>query len=121
MDFNSYYLSQASGNENVFKGSPFQKGYGLGGAFRRFFSWVMPILKQNLQPHIGNIGKEIVSGVTNFTSDAIKGKDLEESAKQNFKQAVKNLGGHVGDGYKRKRKSKKSKSKKKKRTLDIFD
>jgi hypothetical protein len=121
MDFNSYYMNQASGNDNVFRGSAFQRGYGLGGAFRRFFSWVMPILKQNLQPHIGNIGKEIVNGVSNFTTDAIKGKDLEESAKQHFQQAVKNLGGHVGHGYKRKRKNKKNISKKKLRIKDIFD
>lgn len=115
MDTKSYYQA----GDNVFRGSPYQRGYGLGGAFRRFFSWALPILKQNLTPAISNIGKELVQGVSNVTTDAISGKDVESSAKENFRKAVKNLGGHVGSGYKRKRKSKNFSHKKRK--LDIFD
>lgn len=107
MDFNTYYSNQASGNHPVFRGAAYQKGYGLGGIFRRFFSWALPILKENLTPTVKNVGKELVHGVSNATIDAIQGKDLEASAKERFKQAVKNLGGHVGSGYKRKRNLKK--------------
>ena len=120
MDFKNYYLNQASGNDNVFRGVAYQKGYGLGGAFKRFFSWALPLIKENLKPTVSNIGKELISGVSNLATDAIQGKNLEHSAKERFKQGVKNLGGQVGEGYKRKRNLKK-RARKKKRTLDIFD
>lgn len=119
MDFKNYYQNQAAGNNNVFRGAPYQRGYGLGGAFKRFFSWALPIIKQNLKPTLQHIGKEVISGVSNLTSDAISGKDVEASAKEHFKQAVKNLGGQAGNGYKRRRKTKIKSHKKRK--LDIFD
>ena len=38
MDWNKYYLDQAGGgNYNYYTGELYQKGYGLGGTFKRFF------------------------------------------------------------------------------------
>jgi len=121
MDFKTYYMNQANGVDNVFRGASYQRGYGLGGAFRRFISWALPIIQQNIKPTLGNIGKEIISGVSNLAVDSISGKDIENSAKDRFKQVVKNLGGHVGEGYKRKRNLKERRKTSKKRKLDIFD
>ena len=46
MDFKNYYNEQANGL-NVFKGAYYQKGYGFGDVFRRFFRWIVPIVKKN--------------------------------------------------------------------------
>lgn len=117
MDFNRYYLDQAEGN--YFKGPAFQRGYGLGGAFRRFFSWFLPILKENTLPLVKNVGKEIVQSVSNIAQDAINGQKLEESSKNRISESLQKLS-QVGKGYKRKRNLKNRKSLKNKRVLDIF-
>ena len=116
MDFNSYYLNQAT--NNVFRGAPVQRGYGLGGAFRKFFSWALPILKETLRPTLQNLGKEVIGGVSNFANDTLQGKDIESSAKQRFRETIQNLKGQSGKGYKRKRHRQIGASKKIK---DIFD
>lgn len=117
MDFNNYYLNQANGYP-VFRGSPYQKGYGLGNAFRRFISWAIPILKEYGLPVAKSIGKEIITNVADIANDAIEGKDIKESAKEKFKTSLEKL--QQGKGIKRKRKQKKTKNKKT-RKLDIFD
>lgn len=38
------------GEFEFYKGSPYQRGYGLGGTFRRFFSWLVPIFKEHALP-----------------------------------------------------------------------
>lgn len=45
MDFNKYYQDQINGANDfsVFRGAPYQHGYGLGNAFRRFVSWAIPL------------------------------------------------------------------------------
>lgn len=115
MDFKNYYLGQAEGN--FFRGQPFQKGYGLGGAFRRFFSWFIPILKDNSLPLVKNIGKNVVQSLADITKDSISGQDFDQSSKQRVKEGFERI--QSGKGYKRKRNLKK-KTKSKKRLLDIF-
>ncbi len=46
MNYNNYYMEQAGGSSdyNYFRGSVYQKAYGLGGSFKRFFKWIIPIL-----------------------------------------------------------------------------
>ena len=102
MDFNKYYLDQTSGsNYPVFRGVAFQRGYGLGNFFQRFFSWVIPHLKQHALPIAKEIGKEVVSNVANIANDAIEGRDIKESAKRNIKTSLEKL--QKGKGIKRKR------------------
>ena len=38
MDFDSYYVTQAKENLPVLRGAAYQRGYGFGNVFRRFFS-----------------------------------------------------------------------------------
>ena len=60
-----YYREQAGGGYNYFRGSQFQQGYGLGGIslqhgtglggmFRKFASWVVPILKKYAVPTLNS-------------------------------------------------------------------
>ena len=45
-------MDQAGGEYNVYRGSMYQKGYGLGGSFRKFFSWIIPLVKKHALPTI---------------------------------------------------------------------
>ena len=36
MNFENYYVSQAKENLPIFRGAPFQRGYGFGGVFKVF-------------------------------------------------------------------------------------
>lgn len=140
MDYNSYYLNQAGGGyEDVFRGVPIQRGYGLGGIFKRFFSWIMPIVKEHALPKIKEgakvISSEVLNSVGNIAADAIDGRNIKESVNNNFESSVSNIKRKAEDalkgrGYKRRRntKTKKSKSNSNKRnkkrfrkSIDIFD
>jgi len=121
MDFNKYYLEQTKGsNYPVFRGAPFQRGYGLGNAFRKFISWAIPLLKEYALPIAKNVGKEIVHNVANVATDAIEGKDIKESARENFKTSLDKLK-QTGRGIKRKKNQNYKTRKITKRYFDIFD
>ena len=88
MDFDSYYVTQAKNNLPVFRGATYQRGYGFGNVFRRFFRWVVPILKENAMPVIKNLGKETLKGAINVATDALDGQDIKSSAKSNLKKSL---------------------------------
>jgi hypothetical protein len=53
MNWNNYYLAQAGyGDYDVFRGSIYQKGHGLGGNFRKFFNWIVPLFQKYAMPTI---------------------------------------------------------------------
>lgn len=110
MDFNKYYLDQASGNYPVFRGSVYQRGYGLGNVFQRFFSWALPLLKQHALPIAKVLGKEVINNVASVANDAIDGRDIKESVNEKLKNTLEKL--QKGKGVKRKS-NKESKKKKK--------
>ena len=57
MNWNNYYLAQAGyGDYDVFRGSIYQKGYGLGGNFRKFFNWIVPLFQKYALPTINKHG-----------------------------------------------------------------
>ena len=124
MDFNKYYADQARGEYPVFRGVAFQHGYGIGGVFRRFFSWAIPLLRQHALPIAKNVGKEVIQNIASIATDAIEGKDIAESAKEKVQTALDKLKDQSGKGYKRKRmrdlKYPPKKKRKTKRKLDIF-
>ena len=68
MDFNNYYTQQARQTTPVFKGSPFQRGFGIGNVFKRFFRWVIPIIKSNAMPIVKNVGSFICFLIPHFFS-----------------------------------------------------
>ena len=107
MEFQDYYAKQAKENTPVFRGASFQKGYGFGSVFKRFFKWVLPIIKQNALPIMKTVGKEALKGAVNIANDALDGQDLETSAKSQLKNSLNNLSDQYGNGKKKKKKSKK--------------
>lgn len=138
MNYRDYYVQQGKSESPVFSGATFQRGYGFGDVFKRFFKWIVPVIKQNAVPALKNVGKKALKTAVKVASDTVlDGKNLKTSAKERIKESLRDLTNQTGDGYKRKcnsqiqksfKKSRtnnfitiKSKKKKKKRNIDIFD
>ena len=103
---------------NFYRGSPNQRGYGLGGSFRRFFSWIVPIFKTHALPVIKSglkeVGKTAISTAADVAKDLTNGRELRETLVERVNNAVDEIknkaekslaGGKLG--IKRKKKNKK--------------
>ena len=122
---------QLGGVQTVFRGPMYQQGYGLGGYFKRFFRWIIPIAEQHLLPHIKSgaetLGKQAVQTISDIAKDSINGRNIKESSKEHFDTAINNLKEKIenklsGKGIKRKKnKNKLVIYKKKKFNQDIFN
>ena len=115
-------------NFETFKGANYQKGYGIGDQFRRFFRWIVPIFQKHAGPKIESslkrVGEETINSMTNIAKDVISGKDLKQSAVENINNSIQNLKESAeaslkGEGIKRKKFTIFKKSKKTKQP-DIF-
>jgi hypothetical protein len=140
MDYNKYYLEQVSNNEpsySVYRGREFQKGYGIGGYFQKFFRWIVPLIKAKAIPVLTSasktVGTELLKSGTNIANDLLQGKDVKKSFEENYDSTVETLKNAVekklkGEGINKRRKSVKKpkyvilkKNNQKKAKLDIFD
>lgn len=80
-NFKSYYATQAGGgitDINVFRGSPYQRGYGIGSLFARFG---IPVLKF--------LGKHLLSTGVAVGSDILAKRNAKEAFKDRAKQGAK--------------------------------
>ena len=83
MDYESYYKNQI---ENpVFRGAPYQRGHGFGDVFKKFFRWIVPIVKQHAGPIASSVGKEALKSAINIANDSLDGKNFTTSSKERFK------------------------------------
>jgi len=127
------YINNLSGGQldekPFYKGTQFQKGYGIGDQFRRFFRWIVPIFKKHAAPTIEKglkkIGEESINSLSNIAKDIISGKNASESIKDNVSNSIDNLKEAAestlkGEGLKRKRKKSKIFFIKKNKLNDIF-
>ena len=133
MNWNAFYAEQAGGsyNLNVFRGASYQRGYGLGGSFRSFFRWLVPIFKEHalrlLKSGAQEVGKEAVNSITYIAKDAVNGQNIKEAANEHLSSAMDNLKEKVnkklsGKGIKRRKKRKNTIIFRKKAKLNnIFD
>jgi predicted nucleic acid-binding OB-fold protein len=78
-------------NDHVFRGEPFQKGYGLGDTFRRFFNWVIPIVKKHSLPALEVIGKRAIDTVADISKDVVSGKKFKESSEERINTSVEDI------------------------------
>lgn len=125
-DFAGYYKSQVGSGLNditVFRGRPYQRGYGYGVLFRHIG---IPLLKY--------LGKHVIRTGVKLGSDWLKEKPFKQSLRKRGAEFVRDAGtdgvkrvatylSMRGSGriYKRKKKAKKVKKAKKKRSRDIFN
>ena len=128
MDLDQYFLGNQQSNSQfpVFRGVRYQRGYGLGGVFRKLFRYIIPIVKEHGVPLLKTVGKTALKSAANLANDAIDGKDLKESAKLRLKETfenIKNNSNFSGNGLKNKKRKKLTRKviKNQKRKLDIFD
>ena len=99
MDYKKYYLEQAGGSYDVFRGAPIQRGYGLGGIFKSLYRFILPLFKTHALPALKKgaeiVGSEAVRAVSNIAQDAIKGENIEQSFKQHASSAIDNVSDQV--------------------------
>lgn len=80
-NFKNYYTSQVGGgisDINVFRGLPYQRGYGIGSLFARFG---IPVLKF--------LGKHLLSTGVAVGSDILAKRNAKESLKERAKEGAK--------------------------------
>lgn len=114
MNYKEYYENQAGSGFPVFRGYANQRGYGLGGMFKTFFKYIMPMFKTHALPALKKgaeiIGAEAVKTAANIANDAISGKNVKDAAKEHLNEAVNTLSTRAqqnlqrGSGVRRKRK-----------------
>jgi len=132
---NAYYTNQL--NYPVFHAMKFQRGYGLGGVFKKLFKWIVPIFKEKAVPILKSVGDSLIKGTANVAKDALKGRNVRESANERFEETLNELSdkagvmrgkGGIGSKFNTPINKKKNrivniirKKKNKKRKRDIFD
>ncbi|GIY69569.1 uncharacterized protein CDAR_82081 [Caerostris darwini] len=128
-NFEEHYTNQSGSGIPHYEGISLQRGYGLGGVFRRLFRAALPFFVRGGKV----VGKEALVTGTKVINDVLSGKDLETAAKSRSKEAGKSLArkainrvqSMIGQGvYKRKRKNRKRVISSKTRKVsehDIFD
>ena len=106
-DYLAYYKAQAGGEYSYFKGSSFQDGYGglgglyiqngrgLGGMFKKFASWIIPIVKKYAVPTFKTgaqaIGREALESASNVAKDILSGVNAKEALNNRLSKSVDNL------------------------------
>ena len=87
MNWNSYYMEQSGHGQpsNYYSGPYYQRGYGLGGMFRKFFNWIVPLVRTHALPAMKTgakeLGKVALESVSDVAKDALAGRDVRESVK----------------------------------------
>ena len=70
-------------SSNIFRGSQYQRGYGLGGAFRRFFNWIVPLVQKHAAPAIESglkvVGKTALSAAADIAKDVVAGTSVVQA------------------------------------------
>jgi hypothetical protein len=118
----------------LYRAPLYQRGYGLGGTFRKFFSWIVPLVRKHAVPALElglkTVGHTALSTAADIAKDVVSGKNVREAAEERINSAVDSLRERAenkleGRGIKRQRKSKKFKKyiilKKQQKSKDIFD
>lgn len=86
--YEHYYTHQAgSGVGVVFKGSPYQRGHGIGSFLGGLFRSVLPLLSSGAKA----IGKEALTAGVGLLTDMANSRPMEESIKGRLKNANSNL------------------------------
>ena len=86
--YETYYLNQAGfGGLPYYKGSPYQRGYGLGGILGGVMRTIVPMLKSTGKTLL----REGLKTGTGILADAIDGQNIKESASSRFRQSARRL------------------------------
>ena len=127
--YEEYYMNQAGYGLPYYSGTPYMKGYGLGGILSGVLRSVVPLFKSAGKTLL----REGLKTGTNILTDALDGRNIKESASQRLSQSAKQLTRRAADkltktlnkssssrGVNRKRKTQKTQKHPVKRKRDIF-
>ena len=104
-DFSRYYLAQAGNgfsDINVFRGTPYQRGYGIGSVFKRFGIPLAKFLGRHLLNTGLSVGAEIAA-TNSINKDNIRNR-LRQGIKSAAKEGLNHLSNFIdqqGEGRKR--------------------
>lgn len=132
--YQAYFNLQAGSGVGsvVYRGSPYQRGHGLGSFFSGLFRSILPIIRKGA----GAVGKEAVKTGIDFLGDLSQNRPVKESFRNRISEAGANLKRKAeskidtltGSGYKKRRTALKrnhsqkvAKRVKNKGRKDIFD
>ena len=79
-----FLRQQRGGNIAGFRGGHMQRGYGIGGIFKSFARYAIPLFKQGAKV----VGKRALQAATEVGQDVIQGKTVRESFKSRGKEAA---------------------------------
>jgi hypothetical protein len=120
---------------SIYRGSPYQQGWGqrgmgIGGTFRKYMSWLLPLLRKHALPKIESglrvVGNTVLTTAGDIAHDVAAGRNVKEAAEERINTAVELLKEKAertleGNGIRKKRKFKKFVILKKKAHIkDIF-
>ncbi|GFY11880.1 uncharacterized protein F54H12.2 [Trichonephila clavipes] len=86
-DFVPFERGQIGSGLTHYKGINFQKGYGIGGIFRRLFKAALPFLVKGGK----TIGKEVLMTGSRVASDVLSGENFKEAVKTRSRESGKKL------------------------------
>ncbi|GFW83887.1 uncharacterized protein F54H12.2 [Trichonephila clavipes] len=75
-------IVKVEGKDGEKSGQSFQKGYGIGGWFKRLFRSALPFLSRGAK----SVGKEVLRTGTQIVNDLLEGQNLLESAEESAKE-----------------------------------
>lgn len=125
-NFTNFYKSQAGSgfsDISIYRGFPYQRGYGIGTLIRRFGIPILKMFGKHALKTGVNMGQDILDKKRNIKQVLITRakQGLKEAAKESLSKTSDYIE-QKGSGVKRKKSYKKKLSNKKRRTKkDIFD
>lgn len=134
--YDDYYMQRGHNSLVYFKGTPIQRGYGIGGLIASLARSAIPLFKKAVIPTLGKMGKSMMKraipmvkkGAKHALQEGLSGVEDVLTKKKAPKQVLKERSGHM-----RKRiaeivreelqgtNAKKAKKKKKKKTNTVVD
>jgi hypothetical protein len=89
------YDQKGAGGMPVYYGARYQRGKGISSMFKSFARWTLPVAKTHLVPVLKDaakfVGSEAIKTAANIATDAIDGKELNESVKERAKESICSL------------------------------
>lgn len=122
-DFSHHYQQQAGAgisDISVFRGQPYQRGYGLGSVFTRFGVPILKFLAKQFVKTGINVGNDYLTGTNFKTSLKTHGKRGIRTAAKEGLSKLSELVDQTGSGIRRRKRKRKVTLTQTKKKKDIF-
>ena len=86
------WQQKGGGNFPVFKGLPYQDGYGLGGIMGNFFRGIIPVVKDVFRRVAKSAGSKLVKTGASALADITQGQNIQTVLKKRGIETLKEVG-----------------------------